>query len=149
MVKYNDVQPNKLIYSLANELKSKEGFEAPKWSIFVKTGVHKERPPARTDWWQIRVAAILRSVAKLGPIGVAKLRTKYGGKHRRGYKPPKFEKGSGSIIRKALQQLEKANLIQQTKIGVHKGRIITKDGALLLNTVAEKILKENQNTKEE
>ncbi|MFT4304741.1 MAG: 30S ribosomal protein S19e [Candidatus Woesearchaeota archaeon] len=142
MAKYNDIQPNKLIYSLANELKNKEEFKAPSWTVFVKTGVNKDRPPINKDWWYIRVAAILRSVAKLGPIGVSKLRTKYGGKHRRGYKPPKFEKGSGSIIRKALQQLEKSKLIQQTNKGVHKGRIITKEGTLLLNSVANKISKE-------
>ena len=143
MVNYNDIQPNKLIYEIANELKKKEEFKAPKWSVFVKTGVNKDRPPVKKDWWYIRVAAILRSVAKLGPIGVSKLRTKYGGKHRRGYKPPKFEKGSGSIIRKALQQLEKAKYIEQTKKGVHKGRIITKEGTMLLNSIAKKISKED------
>lgn len=142
MVKYNDIQPNKLIDAIAKELKGKEGFEAPEWAIFVKTGMHKDRPPMKRDWWQTRVAAILRTVAKLGPIGVAKLRTKYGGKHRRGHKPARFAKGSGSIVRKALQQLEKANLIQQTTIGVHKGRTITKEGALFLNKIAENIKEE-------
>jgi small subunit ribosomal protein S19e len=147
MVKYNDVHPNKLINKLAEELRKKENFQAPSWAVFVKTGVHKDRPPTNKDWWQIRVAAVLRSVAKLGPIGVSKLKVKYGGKHRRGHKPPKFAEGSGSIIRKALQQLEKANLIQQTKIGVHRGRIITKEGTLLLNSITNDILNEDNNKK--
>jgi small subunit ribosomal protein S19e len=150
MAKYNDIQPNKLIHELSNELKNMNGFEAPEWAIYVKTGMNKERTPVKRDWWQTRIAAVLRSVANLGPIGVSKLRTKYGGKHRRGHKPAKFARGSGNIIRKVLQQLEKANLIQQTKIGVHKGRVITKQGALLLNKVAEKITNEKKsNSKEE
>jgi small subunit ribosomal protein S19e len=54
--------------------------KAPEWAIFVKTGVHKERPPIQEDWWQIRAADVLRTIERMGPIGTQKLRTKYGGK---------------------------------------------------------------------
>ena len=125
---------NVLIAKIADELK-KKGVRAPEWAQFVKTGVHKERPPSDKNWWHLRVAAILRSVAVLGPVGVSKLRTKYGGKQRRGHKPSRFMKGSGSIVRKSLQQLEDLNFIKQVSIGVHKGRIITKDGKEFLNSI--------------
>jgi small subunit ribosomal protein S19e len=107
----------------------------------VKTGHHKERLPDNEDWWYYRSAAILRSIAKLGPIGTAKLRTKYGGKKNRGHQPEKVFKASGSIIRKILQQLEKSQLIQQTKKGVHKGRILTPKGTSFLDKIAIQILK--------
>ena len=100
----------------------------PEWHIFVKTGAGKERPPVNNDWWYQRAASVLRRVYLTGPIGVSKLRTKYGSKKNRGHKPEKFYKGSGKIIRVILKQLEEAKLIVKAEKGMHKGRIITKQG---------------------
>lgn len=134
----NDIDPSMLIIKAAEELK-KKGIKSPEWASFVKTGVHKERPPVNSDWWYHRMAAVLRSVAVLGPIGVSKLRTKYGGKQRRGHKPARFAKGSGNILRKVLQQLEELNYVKQATVSNHKGRIITREGKLFLNSVASEI----------
>lgn len=136
------VNPNQLIEKAAQNLKKDKMVLPPEWSIFVKTGHHKERLPDDLDWWYFRSAAILRSVAKLGPIGTQKLRTKYGGKKNRGHKPERFYKASGSIIREILQQLEKSQLIKQTQIGNHKGRILTPKGASFLGTIASSIHKQ-------
>lgn len=141
MASIYDVDPNELIERAAQELKKIAEIKPPEWARFVKTGAHKERPPVNQDWWYIRTAAILRSVYKLGPVGVSKLRTKYGGKKRRGYKPPEFRKGSGNIIRKILQQLEEAKLIKKVDKGVHKGRIITPKGKSLLDKTAVQLSK--------
>jgi small subunit ribosomal protein S19e len=132
------VDANKFIEELAKELQSIKDVKPPAWAAFVKTGVYKERPPQRKDWWHVRTAAVLRTVARLGPIGTAKLKTRFGGKHSRGHKSERFAKGSGSILRKALQQLEKAGLIKQAVKGVHKGRVITEKASTLMSTVAAK-----------
>lgn len=124
------------IEKLAEELKGVDEFKPPQWALFVKTGRHKERPPAETDWWYVRAAAVLRSVYKLQPIGVQKLRTKYGGKKNRGYKPEHFYKGSGNIIRKILQQSEKAGFVKKGQKGIHKGRLLTTKGKGILNKIA-------------
>lgn len=137
------VNPNELIGKAASELKKNKVVSPPEWSTFVKTGHHKQRLPDSLDWWYFRSAAILRSVAKLGPIGTEKLRTKYGGRKNRGHKPERFYKASGSIIREILQQLEKAQLIKQADIGVHKGRVLTPKGVSFLNTLASGINKQN------
>jgi len=136
MVSIYDVDPTELIKKAAEKLKENENIKPPVWADFVKTGRHKERPPAEKGWWYIRAAAVLRSVYKLGPIGVSKLRSKYGGVERRGMQPEHFFKGSGSIIRKVLQQLEKAGYIQKVEKGVKKGRIITPKGKSLLDKTA-------------
>lgn len=136
------VDPNRFIDILAEELKAVQQIKPPAWAPFVKTGMHKERPPVKKDWWYARTASILRSVAKLGPVGTSKLRTRYGGRHSRGFKSERFAAGSGSIIRKALQQLEKAGLIKQTAKGVHKGRVITQKASSLMNASAIKAVKE-------
>lgn len=141
MVTIYDVNPNSLINKAAEELKKIEVIKPSSWSIFVKTGVGRERPPVDKDFWYKRSASILRKIYIYGPIGVSKLRVKYGGKKNRGTKPEEFRKAGGNIIRKILQQLEKAELIRQTEIGVHKGRVITPKGKKFLDSVAKGLKK--------
>jgi len=135
------VNPNALINITAEELKKQSLVQPPDWSKFVKTGHHKERLPDNTDWWYFRSAAVLRTVARLGPIGTEKLRVKYGGKKNRGHKPERTYKASGSILRKVLQQLETSGLVKQTEKGVHKGRILTPKGISLLDKIAVQLAK--------
>jgi small subunit ribosomal protein S19e len=125
-----DTDAKVVIDNLAKDLK--EIIKQPEWTPYVKTGTHKQRPPADKEWFFTRAAAVLRTVALKGPIGVSKLRTKYGGRKNNGYKPEHFCKGSGSVIRHALQELDKAGLTIQAEKGVHKGRIVTPKGAKML-----------------
>ena len=136
-------EPMKVIEKVAAYLKENKVIEPPQWAMFVKTGVHKERPPQDPDWWYIRAAAVLRKLYLNGPIGVSRLRKMYGGRHRRGHRPPKFAKGSGAIIRKALQQLEKAGLIQTIK---GRGRVVTPQGRSLLDSLSADIKKQLEKT---
>lgn len=127
-------KPEALILATADKLKEFEHVQPPVWASFVKTGVHKERAPAQDDWWYIRCAAVLRKVAMQGPIGTSKLRVHFGGRKNRGHKPDAFRKGSGSVIRNALQQLEAAGLVKQVEVGVRKGRVVTPQGESLLDS---------------
>jgi len=135
------VNANELIDQAAGQLKKEKLVQPTEWSQFVKTGHHKQRLPDSEDWWYHRSAAILRSVAKLGPVGTSKLRTKFGGKKNRGHKPERFYRASGSIIRNILQQLEKSELIKQEAKGVHKGRILTPKGVSFLDKIAMQLMK--------
>ena len=130
-----DYDVNEFIRKLADKLEKDNLVQPLEWASYVKTGNHKERPPVEKNWWYIRSAAILRSIYLLGPIGVSKLRTKYGGKKNRGHKPSIFLKGSGNIIRKILQQLEKAGLIHKVELSGHKGRVLTNKGKELIKLV--------------
>jgi len=132
----NDTKPDILIKKIAEELKKLPEIKAPEWSIFVKTGHHKERPPVEKDWWFSRAASILRKVYLLGPIGTNKLKVKYGGKKNRGHKPGKTYAASGNIIRKILQQLESAELIVKAEVNGHKGRKLTVKGKKFLNSLS-------------
>ena len=135
-----DADAQELIEKAAEELKKIPEIKPPEWATFAKTGMHKQRPPAKTDWWYLRTASVLRTVYRLGPVGVSKLRTKYGGKKNRGVKKEHFFKGSGNILRKTLQQLEKAGFVKFTEKGVHKGRIITPKGKSFLDKIASQAL---------
>lgn len=143
MKSISNASRQQLTSQAAEALKSVEEVSAPEWAEFVKTGSNKERPPTQPDWWYRRAGSILVKIYNFGPIGVSKLRIKFGSKKRRGHKPSVFRKSSGNIIRKILQQLESAGLIKQDSKNVHKGRVITGKGVSLL----EQSLKENKNGK--
>ncbi len=136
--------PQQLVSKTAEALKQQHFVKPPVWDKFVKTGHHKDRHPESPDWWYFRSASVLRLVAKQGPIGTEKLRTKYGGKKNRGHQPEAFFKASGSIIRKILQQLEKSELIKQTQKGAHKGRVLTAKGTSFLDQIAIQLGKAEQ-----
>lgn len=136
----HDVPPQMLIERLARYLKDNvPQVEPPPWAPFVKTGVHKERPPQDPDWWYTRCASILRKVYLKGPIGIEHLRAEYGGRKDYGVKPEHAVKGSGSIVRKALQQLEAAGLVETVK---GKGRVVSREGRRLLDRLSAEIKKE-------
>jgi len=124
-----------LIKKAAGALKEK--IKAPEWSIFVKTGMSRERPPVDRDWWYMRAASVLRKIYLKGPIGTNKLRVKYGGRKNRGYKPERTYVGSGKIIRVILQQLEQIEFIKKSEKGVHKGREITPKGKSFLDKLSK------------
>ncbi|HOQ19784.1 MAG TPA: 30S ribosomal protein S19e [Methanothermobacter sp.] len=130
-----DVPADLLINQVAKELRKEKKINPPEWVPFVKTGVHKERRPENPEWWYIRAAALLRRIYIDGPIGVNRLRTRYGGKKDRGSRPEKFRRGSGAIIRKALQQLEEAGFIEKMK----GGRVATSKGRSFLDKIAHKV----------
>ncbi len=136
MVTVYDVDTQELLKVTAEELKKNQNIKPPEWSAFVKTGAHKEKAPDDKDWWYQRVASVLRK-CYIKPVGVERLRTVYGGRKNRGYKPERTRKAGGNIIRKALQQLETAGLIEKCT----KGRKITGSGMKLLDNTAYKVHK--------
>jgi len=123
---------------LADDLK--ETLVPPAWSGMVKTGHGQERPPQDEDWWYTRGASILLKVKKLGPIGVNKLSTKYGTRKNRGNQPETFVRAGRNHIRKLLQQLEKAGLVEHGARENHKGRLLTKDGQEKITKARKKAL---------
>ena len=134
MVTVYDVPPDMLIKKTAEKLKEMD-INVPEWVPFVKTGVSRERRPEQDDWWYIRCASILRKIYVYGPVGVERLRTAYGGRKNRGHEPEHFYKGSGNIIRKALQELERLGFVKRTP----EGRVITPKGRSFLDNIAKEV----------
>lgn len=129
-----DVKPSALITRMSEDLQSLPEIVPPEWAPFVKTGVYKELPPENPDWWYVRSAAVLRKIYLYGPIGTRRLKAMYGGKKNRGVKEEKARKGSGSITRNILQQLERAKLVET----VPNGRQITARGMAFVDNIAER-----------
>ena len=139
MVSLRDVESQELVSKTADSLKEK--IKMPDWAVYVKTGVSKQRLPENKDWWYVRSAAVLRKVYLYGPIGVSKVRRKYGGRQNRGFKPEAVFKGSGNIIRNIMQQLEKAELIRKIDKGVRRGKVLTPKGRSLLDRASKQVAK--------
>lgn len=135
-----DVPASKFIEKLAEYLKNNiDEVKPPAWANMVKTGAHVQKPPQKPDWWYIRSASLLRKIYAHGPIGVQKLRAEYGGRKDFGVHREHAVKAGGTIIRKALQQLEAAGLIEEQKI---YGKKITQKGRKLMQEIAEELGKE-------
>jgi len=132
-----DAPVSLLIEKLAKYLKDNvDEIIPPPWSPLVKTGSHTQRPPQNPDWWFTRCASLLRKIYIKGPIGVSRLCSEYGGRVDRGVKPEHTRKGGGAAVRKALQQLEAAALVKP--LG-NKGKVLTKEGRKLLDTLSTEI----------
>lgn len=139
----HDIPKTELIERASKELQKVDAIQPPSWAMFVKTSSAKERQPSRNDWWFVRAAAILRRLASSkGPMGVQKLRNVYGGRKNAGVAPEYFCKGSGNILRKILQQLDKAGLTKKIEKGTRKGRTVTPQGFSFLGKVADAYMKE-------
>ncbi len=140
MVNALEVPADLLIRRVAEKLKSYEQIKPPAWAFYAKTGVHKEKPPEDPDWWYVRAASMLRKMYKSGePIGIETFRVIYGGRQNRGVAPEHFRKGSGSVVRKILQQLEAAGLVVKVP---GKGRTLSPAGRSLLDKTAKEIMEE-------
>ena len=136
----HDVPASKFIEKLAKYLKENvEEVQPPSWSTFAKTGSHVEKQPQNPDWWYTRGASLLRKVYVHGPIGLERLRSDYGGRKGFTVRPNHASKAGGSNIRKLLQQLEAAGLIQITRPA---GRRMTPKGRKMLQEVSEDLHKE-------
>ncbi|MHA2296987.1 MAG: 30S ribosomal protein S19e [Candidatus Hodarchaeales archaeon] len=140
MVSITYIPAEIFIHRLAENFKKEGTIVAPEWADYVKTSHSRENRPVQDDWFYIRAASIMRKVYMRGPIGVSRLRKPYGGKKNRGNKPNSFKLASGSVIRRILQQLEKAQFIEKSPTG--KGRRITPKGQSYLDSFANEMIKE-------
>ncbi len=135
-----DVPAEKIIDAAAKQLEGMKEIQAPEWAAFAKTGVHREKPPVRKDWWHVRSAAILRKVYLNGPIGTERLAGNFGGNADNGSAPKHARKSSRSVVRKSLQQLKAAGLIASEP--KNRGAVITPKGQSFLDNVAHEVMKD-------
>ena len=71
-------------------------------------------------------------------IGIEHLRAEYGGKRNRGSKPHKARSGSGTIVRRAVQQLEEAGYVTKMR---GKGRMLTGKGRSFMDNISFEVKK--------
>lgn len=134
-----EVKAAELVKSTADKLKKL--ISKPDYVNYVKSGANKERMPDDPDFWYIRSASILRQIYINGPVGVSRLRTRYGSRKEHTVHRRHSVKAGGSIIRDILNELEKQNFVKKTS----KGRIITSKGQAFLDKASGEISRGNSN----
>lgn len=140
MITPYDVPASKFIEKLATYLRENmDEITPPPWANYAKTGSQVQKQPQNPDWWYIRCASLLRKIYVHQPIGIEKLKADYGGRKDFGVTPEHTVKAGGAVIRKALQQLEAAGLVETSK---PLGRKVTREGRKLLQEIAEELQKE-------
>jgi len=82
---------------------------------------------------------VLRKVYLKGPVGTARLAAEFGGRRDDGSAPYHPRRGSRSIAREAMQQLESLGLLSKTD---KRGRSISAAGRKLLDSLSHEILME-------
>lgn len=132
-----DVPSEELINALAKKLQNDDNIIIPEANLYSRTGINKENPPVEKDWWYTRCASILRKIYISDVIGIERLRAEYGGKRDKGSKPYKASRGSGSIVRRAVQQLEKSGYVTRIK---GKGRVLTPKGRSFLDNTSHEVM---------
>merc|ERR1711997_1236437 len=138
-----DVDQQQFTVALAAFLKKSGKVKLPEWVDIVKTNVAKELAPYDEDWYYTRLASMARHIYVRSPVGVSTVCKIYGVRRNNGSKPSHWRAGSGSIPRKALQNLEQLKLVEKDPNG---GRRLTSQGrrdldriAAQINAVAKKI----------
>jgi small subunit ribosomal protein S19e len=131
-----EVDSDELVRKAADRLKG-ENIPRPAYIDYVKSSPGKERIPTDQSFWYMRCASILRQTYVNGPIGVSKLRTRYGSRMRHTVAHPHHKRAGGSIIKDAFDTLEKAGYVKKTK----EGRVITSKGKSFLDKVANEVIK--------
>lgn len=134
-----DVPPSLLIERLKDQLQKEGKIKPPEWAPFARTGVHTEKAPIQRDWWYRRVAAVLRKVYVHGPVGSTRLAAEFGGRRDDGSAPYHPRRGSRSIAREAMQQLESLGYLSKAE---KRGRTVTAQGRKLLDNLSHEILLE-------
>ena len=129
MTTFYDIPSELLIPALAERMAATDGIDTPDWAGFVKTAVSRERPPSQENWWFLRSAALLRKVAREGPIGVTHLSQAYGGSKDNGAMP---NTPAGLVEKVPTKTVE----TEEGEVQLYAGRRITSTGQKMLNEIA-------------
>ena len=132
-----DVDQQQFTIAFAEFLKKTGKLEVPSgnWVDIVKLGIHKDMAPVDPDWFYTRCASIARFLYSRR-TGVGAFTRVYGGRKRNGVRPSHFQCGSRSVVRKCIQSLEKAKIVEKHPSG---GRILSVTGRRDMDTIAKQV----------
>ncbi|MGP6207186.1 30S ribosomal protein S19e [Cuniculiplasma sp. SKW3] len=136
MVNVKEVPADLLVNELALQFGEMKNIEEPEWTLYTKSGVHREKGWTQEDWYYRRLASTLRKVYVNGGIGIGRLSEQYGGKKDGGSKPYHPAAGSRSIVRHMFNKLEELGLVKKSE----NGRVVTPTGQAMLDKASKKVM---------
>ncbi|ORY69017.1 ribosomal protein S19e [Pseudomassariella vexata] len=142
-----DVDARLFINAYAAFLKRQGKLPVPGWVDTVKTGHGNELPPSDPDWFYTRCASVARQVYLRKTVGVGRVSKMYGSAKNRGVRPSHHVDASGSVNRKAMQALEKLQILEQDE--EKGGRRITQQGQRDLDRIAQTVAEADEEESDE
>ena len=152
LITVKDVPADKFIAAYAEHLKTSQKVKPIKGAEYIKTGNFKHMNPYSEDWFYARCAALARIVYLRPEIGLGTLRHVFGGRKNHGRAQHHHALASAKVIRFALQELEKADVLMRLSDKRNKShdsvpdkkdkllpRIITPEGHKELNEIAKSV----------
>ncbi|KAH8330379.1 hypothetical protein KR067_002026 [Drosophila pandora] len=136
-VTVKDIDQHVITKTLAAYLKKSGKVVVPEQADYIKTAKFKETAPTEADWFYTRCASIMRHLYIRSPSGVAAFTKIYGGRKRNGVRPSDYCRSSDGCIRKALQALEAARMVEKHPDG---GRKLTPNGQRDMDRLANQIV---------
>ncbi|KAL0229959.1 hypothetical protein PCE1_003523 [Barthelona sp. PCE] len=131
------VTADQFIQACGLHLKNANILELPTEITYIKSAPGRELGPQDPDWFFKRAAAILRRVYIQPGIGLGGFAKYFGAKARNGHARNHGALAARGVIRRIIQNFEKAGLIEQST----KGRVLSSEGRRVCDTVATNILK--------
>jgi small subunit ribosomal protein S19e len=148
-----DVPADAFIKAYAEHLKKTQKVIPMANYSFLKTGHSREIVPHDADWFYTRCAALARKLFLRPGLGVGTLQHIFGKKENNGHRRRHHSKGSGKVLRYALQQLEEADVMMRyndkrnhsVQMEMPRGkelgypRVMTPEGQKELNEIAKQV----------
>ena len=103
LITVKDVPAAAFIKAYAEHLKKSQKILPVDKHEYLKTGYSREISPHDEDWFYTRAAALARKMYLRPGLGVGALRHIFGKNGRNGHRRNHHTKGSGKVIRYALQ----------------------------------------------
>ena len=152
LITVKDVPAHDFILAYADHLKKTQKIESIKNAHFIKTSHASHNSPYSEDWFFVRAAALARKLYIRPELGVETLKHLFGRRKNNGNAPYTHAVASGKVIRFALQQLEKSNIVMRLNDKRNKGlkaipaieskklpRVLTPEGQKELNEIAKQV----------
>ncbi|XP_044935355.1 40S ribosomal protein S19-like [Mustela putorius furo] len=115
--------------------------KVPEWVDTIKLAKHKELAPYDENWFYTRAVSIARHLYLRGGTGVGSMTKIYGGCQRNGVMLTHFSRGSKSVARRVLQDLEGLKMVGKDQDG---GPKLTPQGQRDLDRIAGQVAAANK-----
>lgn len=129
------VRPERFNMALKAYLKSSNKVVLPQDYDIMKTGEGRELAPDDDDWYYLRVASIVRQIAKKGVVTPGFLAERYGSRKNRGCKPSKYVPGYREIGESVLENLRGMGWIDEKD----SADMLTEQGKTVVREIIEKV----------
>lgn len=130
-----EVRPERFNAALKSYFKSCNRVALPQDYDIIKTGEGRELAPNDDDWYYMRMAAVVRQIAKNGAVTSEFLASRYGCVKNRGCRPSKYVPAYREIGDSVLENLKNMGWVDLS----NTKDMLTEQGRTVVREIIEKV----------